>query len=275
MRSLSFAKGHGTMNDFVLLVDRTGMTTLSEADVRFLCDRRLGIGGDGVLRAVKARHIPEWEGNPDLWFMDYRNADGSYAEICGNGLRVFVRYLREEDLVPRHEVFVATRAGQRAVWELTDGRLRATLGPVTADPDPTWVSLGGPRWPATPVDVGNPHAVVLLEHAADLGLLDLSRAPSFDGGRFPDGVNVEFVAPVGERHLQMRVFERGVGETYSCGTGTAAAVAAYAMATAGEMVGEYTVDVPGGRLSVEFADGHAYLTGPAVIVARGDVCLPD
>ena len=94
MRTWSFVKGHGTRNDFVVLKDRSAMMRLTKADVRFLCDRRGGIGGDGVLRAVKAEHVPEWTGDPDLWFMDYRNADGSIAEMCGNGLRVFVRALK-------------------------------------------------------------------------------------------------------------------------------------------------------------------------------------
>ena len=95
---VTFAKGHGTRNDFVLFTDADDAEPLSPAQVRHLADRRGGVGGDGVLRAVRGAHVPEWEGDPDAWFMDYRNADGSLAEMCGNGVRVFARYLVEQGL---------------------------------------------------------------------------------------------------------------------------------------------------------------------------------
>ncbi|MCL2316696.1 MAG: diaminopimelate epimerase [Actinomycetia bacterium] len=273
MRSFSFAKGQATLNDFVLITDRHNTMPLSEADVAWICDRRAGIGADGVLRAVKGEFIREWRGDPDWWFMDYRNADGSVADACGNGLRLFVRYLIQEDLAPRNEVFVGTRAGARTVWELFDGRLRATMGPVSIDEEPTWVALGGHRYEAHGADVGNPHAVVLLDAPVDA--LDLRAPVTFDRERFPAGVNVEFAARAGEHRLRLRVVERGVGETRSCGTGVVAAAAVAAQAWTGEPVGDLGVDVPGGRLDVRLRDGQSYLTGPAVVVARGEATLPD
>ena len=268
---VEFAKGHGTRNDFVLLSDPDDREPLSAAQVRYLTDRRGGIGGDGVLRAVRGRHVPGWGGDPEAWFMDYRNADGSIAEMCGNGVRVFARYLVEQGLVPADaaSIDIGTRAGLRSASLLPDGRVRVWMGrPRVGEPD-AGVQLGDASWPATPVDVGNPHAVVLLERPADVAALDLAHAPAWSpASLFPDGVNVEFVAPQGERRVTMRVHERGVGETESCGTGTVAAATAAARA-AGETDGIWTVEVLGGEVEVELAGGEAWLSGPAAIVARG------
>lgn len=274
METWGFTKGHGTHNDFVLLKDRTGSVPLTAEQVRFLCDRHGGIGADGVIRAIKAGHVPEWDGEPDLWFMDYRNADGSLAEMCGNGLRVFGRFLMEEDLVDTNDLVIATRAGLRGVRELPDGRMCAQMGTVRVSPERTWVTHDGTRYGATAVDVGNPHAVVLLDDDVDLSLLDLNRAPQFDPDVFPAGVNVEFVHVNDGHDLSMRVHERGSGETLSCGTGVVATAAAQAAVT-GEPAGNYAVTVPGGRLEVAFAGEQVELIGPAVIVARGEVLVPD
>ncbi len=273
---LEFAKGHGTRNDFVLVTDADDTAGLTDDDVRFLADRRSGVGGDGLLRAVRARHIPEWEGDPDLWFMDYRNADGSIAEMCGNGVRVFARYLVEEGLVPEGTTTIdlGTRAGLRSAELLPDGRVKVWMGrPTTGDAD-TRVTLGTTAWDATSVDVGNPHAVVLLGADEELADLDLTDAPTWTPqANFPNGVNVEFVDELGPGHVRMRVFERGVGETESCGTGTVAVASAVARAH-GVTDGRWTVEVPGGEVEVDLAGGEAWLTGPAVIVARGHVDLP-
>ncbi|RLP10635.1 diaminopimelate epimerase [Propionibacterium australiense] len=274
MDTWGFAKGHGTHNDFVLLKDRTGSVPLTAEQVRFLCDRHGGIGADGVIRAIKAAHVPEWDGDADLWFMDYRNADGSLAEMCGNGLRVFGRFLMEEGLADSNDLVIATRAGLRGVRELPDGRLCAQLGAVRVGAQPTWVSLDGVRHEATVVDVGNPHAVVLLDDDVDLAQLDLTRAPQLDPDVFPSGANVEFVHANDEHDLSMRVHERGSGETLSCGTGVAATAAAQASAH-GALAGRFTVTVPGGRLEVVLDGDRAELIGPAVIIARGEVLVPD
>ena len=273
---LSFAKGHGTRNDFVLVTDADDARPLTDDDVRFLADRRSGIGGDGVLRAVRARHVPGWDGDPDLWFMDYRNADGSKAEMCGNGVRVFARYLVEEGLVPEGttSIDLGTRAGLRTAELLPDGRVRVWMGRPETNDAGTVVRVDGQEWGATSVDVGNPHAVVLLGEGDALAALDLGDAPEWTPrANFPHGVNVEFVDELAEDRVRMRVFERGVGETESCGTGTVAVASAVARAH-GKTEGRWTVEVPGGEVVVDLAGGEAWLTGPAVIVARGHVDLP-
>lgn len=199
--------------------------------------------------------------------MDYRNADGSLAEICGNGLRVFARHLYEEGLVPADEpVRFATRAGTKTVTRAGD-LLRAEVGDAQLAGE-TEISVGDRSWPARHVVVGNPHAVVLVDDLADAG--SLHAEPAYDHDVYPDGVNVEFVVRHGPDHLAMRVHERGSGETRSCGTGACAA--AIAAASAGP--GRWCVDVPGGRLEVSRDEsGRVYLTGPAVIVARGETSL--
>lgn len=274
MRKLSFAKGHGTKNDFVIVVDRHGVSPLSDADVRFLCDRRAGIGGDGLLRVIKAAHVPGWEGDPNLWFMDYRNADGSVAEMCGNGLRVFARYLQEEDLIAENTITVGTRAGARTAFLRGDGLIQAEMGRVDVGTEDMSFTADGHTFSALPVSVGNPHVVTFVGQE-ELARLSLTATPQLERpDAFPRGANIEFVHVVGERELSMRVFERGVGETQSCGTGTVAAVAA-ASSRLGLGDGTFSVRIPGGVVSVELGDGRAWLTGPAVIVAHGEVNLPD
>ncbi|MGC4110811.1 MAG: diaminopimelate epimerase [Nocardioides sp.] len=268
--SYPFLKGHGTENDFVLLPDHDGAThgELDPARVRALCDRRAGIGGDGVLRVVRTVAIEDGAGQDAEWFMDYRNADGSVAEMCGNGVRVFARHLYDEGLTPADEpVRIATRSGVKTVRREGD-LLTAELGPSSFRGE-TKVSVGDRSWAATHVVVGNPHAIVLLDDLAEAG--PLTESPAYDDGVFPDGVNVEFVVRRGPDHIAMRVYERGAGETRSCGTGSCAA----ALAAAGtEGPGRWRVDVPGGTLHVSRDDaGTVSLTGPAVVVARGETSL--
>lgn len=291
MHDITFAKGHGTRNDFVVYTDQSGMLDLDPVEVRYLCDRRGGIGADGMLRAVRAKHIPGWEGDPDLWFMDYRNADGSIAEMCGNGVRVFVRYLYETGLVNERVMTIGTRAGLRHAALLPDERVRVEMGPVRLEPGrrgPTvpitvaeTVAATDCTWQAQPVDVGNPHAVSFTD---DIGILDLTRQPRWPEGEFPEGVNAEFVRVHDEAHVAMRVYERGVGETESCGTGTVA-VAAATVARLGLDLGPQErvlhVDVPGGRVDVGLSRANpdapvlATLTGPAQLVYSGRLVIPD
>lgn len=274
MRTTHFSKGQGTGNDFVILRDRSGMLNLSDAQVRWLCDRRFGIGGDGLLRATRAGLIPEWDGNPDLWFMDYRNADASIAEMCGNGLRVFAKYLVEEGLLSVNDAVIATRAGLKHVVVHGDGLVDADLGDARLTGAPVTVHLGDRSWRATQVDVGNPHAVVRLADDEALDELDLTAAPGWEPAEaFPAGANVEFVQQLGADRVRMRVHERGVGETLSCGTGTVAVAAAMGAATGHG--GPWTVEVLGGTITVGIGEQGYRLTGPAVIQARGEVFLPD
>jgi diaminopimelate epimerase len=266
---IRFLKGHGTENDFVLLPDPEGALQLTEPHVRALCDRRRGIGADGVLRVVLSAALG-WSadgGSAAEWFMDYRNADGSVAEMCGNGVRVFARYLAEHSLVNGDELVVGTRAGAKRVRFEPDGEITVGMGPVRLG-GRSGATLGGRDFDGLVVDVGNPHLACVTDVALDE--LDLSRPPGYDPSVFPDGVNVEFVNPVHGGVVRMRVYERGVGETRSCGTGTVAA-AASALYRDGRSEGALTVRVPGGAVQVELAGGVATLTGPAVLVASGEL----
>jgi diaminopimelate epimerase len=291
--SYPFRKGHGTENDFVLLPDHDGSVhgDLSAERVRALCDRRAGIGADGVLRVIRAavveerspvveerspvveeralrasRNHPEDDARPE-WFMDYRNADGSVAEICGNGIRVFAKHLYDEGLVPGDRpVPIGTRAGVMTVTRNGEA-YTADLGVATIVGE-TKVSVGDRSWAAQHVEVGNPHAVVVVDDLAEAGAL--SDAPAYDEELFPHGVNVEFVVRRGREHIALRVHERGVGETRSCGTGSCAAAVVALRGVPGRM----RVDVPGGTVGVTFGpDGRVFLSGPAVIVARGETDL--
>jgi diaminopimelate epimerase len=275
MARLSFWKGHGTENDFVLLPDPDDRLDLSPALAAALCDRRAGIGGDGVLRVVRTATSDDpaavaARGEAE-WFMDYRNADGSVSEMCGNGVRVFGRYLVDhegaDDSVP---LPVASRGGTKVLTFVGD-LVSVDMGMPEVLGD-TKVSVGARSWSALRVSTGNPHAVAFVDSLDDAG--SLAEAPGHDPVDFPDGVNVEFVVARGERHVAMRVHERGSGETRSCGTGACAAAVAAALADGADRSSgtTYRVDVPGGRLDVTWAaEGHLVLTGPAVLVAQGEV----
>ena len=288
-----FLKGHGTENDFVLLPDHDGTVhgELGPARVRALCDRRAGLGGDGVLRVVRtaAAGRPSSEAE---WFMDYRNADGSVSEMCGNGVRVFARHLVEEGLAdPTRPLPIDTRDGVKTVTfadpagpddpDDPDGAITVDMG-VPRVLDDTKVSLGERAWSALHVDMGNPHAVAFLESDDDLAGLSrpgqLLEAPAYDVEVYPHGVNVELVVRVAERHVAMRVHERGSGETRSCGTGACAVLVATALADGGDAGPvhdvDYRVDLPGGTLVLRWtAEGRVLMTGPALVVARGTTSL--
>lgn len=281
LNELPFVKGHGTGNDFVVIPDVDGHLDLTADQVRWLCDRHVGIGANGVLRVVRTEHVPEMADFAAVaeFFMDYRNADGSHAEMCGNGARVFVRYLDATGLVTDNDIVIATRGGLRSATIHPDRTITIDMGMATTPRARALphVTVGDRTWPATGVLVPNPHAVVFVDDLADAG--DLLSAPDVvPGDVFPDGVNVEFVVPRGPRHVAMRVHERGVGETLSCGTG-ACAVAWAARRHAGELVAgdeRWQVDVPGGTVFVtETAKGALLLNGPADLVARGTVLLPE
>ena len=284
LKGLRFLKGHGTENDFVIVPDPDGLIDLGPAQVARLCDRRAGIGGDGLLRVVRSAAHPEAVrmAAEAEWFMDYRNADGSVAEMCGNGVRVFARYLVLAGLAAEGELAVATRAGVRRVRIAPDGpqgpgAVTVTMGRAEfPGPDRIEVAVGGRSWPALNVNMGNPHAVAFVEDLAHAGNL-YSAPPVTPADAYPSGVNVEFVVDRGPGHVAMRVHERGSGETRSCGTGACAVMVAAARrdgldpAVTGRPAG-YLVDLPGGRLEItELVDGTVEMTGPAVILAEGVV----
>ena len=308
---MHFAKGHGTENDFVILPDPDAEIDLTPELVTRLCDRRAGIGADGVLRIVEVEVLaaaltesgpgafrasgsesdvlasaaatalaspaaiaeagaPAGETGARLaaqWFMDYRNADGSIAEMCGNGVRVFARYLLEHGLAHGPEFAIETRAGARHVRLEPDGRITVDMGPVSVL-GPGRASVGGTDCEGMRVSVGNPHLACVV--AAPLDGYDFSVPPAVDPALFPDGANVELVRLTGERRAQMRVYERGSGPTRSCGTGAVAAAVA-AAAAAGERDGTWAIRVPGGDLTVTLGPDTSLLTGPAVIVAEGQL----
>jgi diaminopimelate epimerase len=205
--------------------------------------------------------------------MDYHNADGSIAEMCGNGVRVFARYLTSMGLVDGTRFAVATRAGLVDIEIggtdpelITAGMTRPVLGGAAT------TRVAGREVAGTTVNVGNPHLVCAVP---DLGAVDLRTAPELASATFPESANVEFVTPADEpvpgtdAHVRMRVYERGAAETLSCGTG-ACAVAAVALHEAGLHTGAVAVDLPGGRLTVTIEADRCLLTGPAVLVATGE-----
>jgi diaminopimelate epimerase len=267
IKGLPFAKGHGTGNDFVIVPDPDGELNLPADLVVALCDRRRGLGADGLLRVVRTGAHPEVAGRAAEaeWFMDYRNADGSLAEMCGNGVRVFARYLVEAGLAFGDTVPILTRAG-RVVAEIGEDTIAVDM-PLPEVFAGSVARVSGVDFPGTVATCGNPNLVCRV---ADPDAVDLDRAPHLDPATFPAGANVEFVAPVSALHVRMRVVERGVGETLSCGSG-ACAVAAVVLRDAALDGGTVTVDVPGGRLTVMLDTGRCVLSGPAVIVAAGTV----
>jgi diaminopimelate epimerase len=278
-----YAKGHGTQNDFVVLDDLDAALTLTPAVVAALCDRRRGLGADGVLRVTTAGaaltagvfdRVPDGV-SVDDWYMDYRNADGSIAQMCGNGVRVFAHYLRASGLETRDEFVVGSLAGPRPV--VVHG-VDATHADVSVDMGkanllgPGHAVVDGRTFDGLAVDVGNPHLACVdpsLTVEALAGL-DVAAPVSFDHTQFPDGVNVEVLTAPADGVVNMRVHERGVGETRSCGTGTVAAAVA-AMSYAGATTGMLTVRVPGGDVVVTVTEATSYLRGPSVLVARGEL----
>lgn len=291
MATLTFTKGHGTGNDFVLYTDADGQNPLTPGQIQFLCDRRFGVGADGVIRAVRSAALPEGaavlaEEPTAEWFMDYWNADGTPAEMCGNGIRVYAHYLITEGLVAperRDTLPIGTRSGVKDVLAGASG-YTVDLGRWRLAGEPL-VLAGGLRVPrpGLGIDLGNPHVVAALADAATLAGVDLTVAPTLDPAPVA-GANVEFVVaedPLvhnGVARIRMRVHERGSGETLSCGTGTAAAALAFRHWGGSEMPNHWSVEVPGGRLAVRMfptEEGeHVSLSGPAELVYQGVIELP-
>jgi diaminopimelate epimerase len=278
-----FAKGHGTENDFIVLVDVEAKLSLKPETVAALCDRRRGLGADGVLRLCIAEagvasgalaRLPDGVGGGD-WYMDYRNADGSIAQMCGNGVRVFAHYLRANGLEKRDEFVVGSLAGPRPVQvhrvDHTFADVSVEMGKANQLGEGEAV-VNGRRFAGIAVDVGNPHLACLDPDLTvdQLAALDVAAPVSFDSAQFPDGVNVEVLTAPQGGAVSMRVHERGVGETRSCGTGTVAAAVA-ALAHEGGSTGSVTVRVPGGEVDVTITAATSFLRGPSVLVAYGEI----
>jgi diaminopimelate epimerase len=289
MSTLHFTKGHGTGNDFVLYSDPDGERELTPAQIAAICDRHFGVGADGVIRAVRSARIDAGaaalaEDPGAEWFMDYRNADGSIAEMCGNGIRVYVKYLIEQGLAtiePGSTIAIGTRAGVRDVQASNNG-FQVDLGRWRLDGNEPLVRAKNLKVarPGLGIDVGNPHVVVALADDSELDQADLSYIPHLEPEQLA-GANVEFVVPAeplvsdGVARIRMRVHERGSGETLSCGTGVAAAALATRHWAGQAAPNHWRVDVPGGTLGVRMfptQDGeHVSLSGPAELVYSGSL----
>lgn len=291
--STRIAKAHGTGNSFVVYTDADDTNDIDAVEVRRLCSPAFGIGADGLMRAVM---------KDGRWFMDYRNSDGSIAEMCGNGIRVFVDHLRREGLMADEEIEVGTRGGVRTVRVIDQGDeaevlYRVDMGPAqssgTADIDVTIPGIER-ALRGIFVDMPNPHTVVAL--AGEEELQDII-FPTTDASEVPEvmrptyapsnerGTNLEAVVDLTgpedqSGHIRLRVLERGVGETLACGTGCCAAALATAIRRGEGAPASWIVDVPGGRMWVDLdgvlnwengqphvTDVSVILTGPATRVA--------
>jgi diaminopimelate epimerase len=291
MATLHFTKGQGTGNDFVLYSDPDGRLPLTPQQIAAICDRHFGIGADGVIRAVRSTHLPEGaealaEDDGAEWFMDYYNADGSVAEMCGNGIRVYVRYLLASGLAQLADgdtLPIGTRSGVRDVQRNLTG-FQVDLGRWSLDGGEPLVrakELPVAR-PGLGIDMGNPHVVVAVADESELEAADLSYIPHVEPEP-EDGANVEFVVPQeplvrdGVGRIRMRVHERGSGETLSCGTGAAAAALAVRHWAGEGAPDQWRVEVPGGTVGVRMfptEDGeHVALSGPAELVYTGTLEL--
>jgi diaminopimelate epimerase len=261
---VEFVKAHGTGNDFVVVEDLHDRYRLTPELVRAVCDRHFGLGADGLIRITRGTDAP--------FFMDYRNADGSLAEMCGNGVRVVGKYLGDRGLVG-DSFDLETRAGVKRLELHADDhgsidRVTVDMGAPTLEEADRTLEVDGQPVTATCVSMGNPHAVLFVDdvEAAPVTTLGprLETHPAF----LPARTNVEFAQVVDRATIRQRTWERGVGETLACGTGACAvAVAAQARGLAGRPL---VVELRGGRLEFDWTPGGTVrMTGPAREVAHG------
>jgi diaminopimelate epimerase len=277
---MRFSKYHGTGNDFVMIEDRPDRFAIEPWFVAAVCARGLGVGADGIIRIAPSPTAD--------FFMDYWNADGNVAEMCGNGIRCLAKYVYDRRLTNNTELDVDTRGGLKHVSiEVEDGlAARVTVGmgppafarkalPMSGDPFDTFVGqrldVADRSFRATAVSMGNPHCVLFLGAEDDLADLDVPGLGSVVEHRreFPARTNVEFVK-IDDGRVEARVWERGSGETMACGTGACAALVASSLAGLVERRAE--VRFPGGALWVDWReDDQVFLTGPAVCVFDGEL----
>jgi diaminopimelate epimerase len=276
MATLDFTKLHGTANDFVYLDARRGLPADPAALAPRLCDRHRGIGADGLILLLPSEAAD--------CRMRIVNSDGTTAEMCGNGIRGFAKFVLDRGLVRANPLRVETDAGVKTLRaELAQGRVRRVavdMGtpewsgrkiPLDADGEVVDrpLEVAGRAWRVTCVSMGNPHCVVFVDDPASLALAEIG--PRFEHHPFfPKRVNTEFVRVVGPERLEMRVWERGAGETMACGTGACATVVA--AARTGRAGRRAVVALPGGELEIEWRpDDHVVMTGDAVEVFEGRI----
>ena len=289
MPDLHFTKGHGTGNDFVFFADPEGLIDLTPTQIAAIADRHFGVGGDGVIRAVRSKNLHAGaaalaEDDAAEWFMDYHNADGSLSEMCGNGIRVFAKFLIQNGLATLGQgetLPIGTRSGVRDLQRNLSG-FQVDLGRWSLEGGEPLVrakNLSVAR-PGLGITIGNPHVVVALSSDEELESADLTFIPVLEPEAV-EGANVEFVVPMdplvkdGVGRIRMRVHERGSGETLSCGTGAAAAALATRYWAGVGAPNQWRVELPGGTLGVRMwaaEDGeHVSLSGPAELVFEGDL----
>ena len=261
--SLIATLGHGTHNDFLVIFDPDDNLVVTPQQVAAMCNRSSGIGADGMIRIVKSEN--------GKWFMDYRNADGSLAEMCGNGIRVMARYLVAKGHQREGIFAIDTRDGIKHLRVPADDDISVNMGKIYDESEEVEALANGVSYKGFNINVGNPHAVVFTDNLSSLGSLEIAPIVTPDG-TYPEGVNVEFVEIMPNHEAKMRVHERGSGETQSCGTGTCAVALAATLKSGESLPSRWVIYPPGGRLIVDI-DGHsnATLTGPAILVEDHDV----
>lgn len=281
---LAFTKMHGCGNDFIVVDDRGRDWDLDETAVRMLCDRHFGIGADGMI-LVRPATDPTAD-----YYMHYINADGSLAEMCGNGIRVFAKYLADRGLVTNGHLVVQTLGGPKSIEIVPDQAgafalarvdmgepvLEAAMVPTTLPGDPvvdaTLVTESCTA-KVTCVSMGNPHAVLWVDDVETAAVETVG--PDIEtNDAFPRHTNVEFAQMIGPSHIRLRVWERGVGETLACGTGACATLVAAVLG--GRCGRSAIVDLPGGEIRIEWPEnGPVYMTGPAEQVFEGVYPIAD
>ncbi|GDY36128.1 diaminopimelate epimerase [Acidovorax sp. NB1] len=288
---IRFTKMQGAGNDFVVLDETQGRLGLSAAQYRFLADRHFGVGADQILTVR-----PSPGEGIDFEYVIH-NADGGEVEQCGNGARCFARFVHDKGLTGKDQIRVQTQSGVIAPRLTADGRVTVDMGRPEFDPakvpfdasglEPVAQGLGQ-KWPLPPdgkalsaivlvavVSMGNPHAVQLVDNVDTAPVLETG--PLIEShARFPQRVNAGYLQIVDRRHVRLRVFERGVGETLACGTGACAAVSAGIRL--GLLDPEVHVDTRGGRLTIAWSGQEAdsvFMTGPATTVFEGQIDIPD
>jgi diaminopimelate epimerase len=280
---IKFQKMHGTLNDFVVFHDLSGEVKLTPQQVAAICERRGGVGADGVI-VVRPSSSADF-------FMDYTNADGSVAEMCGNGIRCLAKYVYDNGLTTERQLKVDTRAGIKSLELFTgpEGKIesvRVDMGAPVFDPARIPVSVhdkgssmveheikaGDRIFHASILSMGNPHCVIVVDE--NLDPLPLRYGPTIEKHPlFPAKTNVEFIRVLSPDHIVMRVWERGSGETFSCGTGACAS--AVAARVKGLVDSGVSVELPGGDLHIDWEGNNnpVLMTGSVVLVFDGSITV--
>ena len=280
-QTLKFTKMQGCGNDYIYFNCFDQRIDNPEGFALNLSDRHFGIGGDGVILICRSK-VADAK-------MKMYNLDGSEGKMCGNGIRCVAKFMRDNGLVDSDEMTIETLSGiikvslsrhygevNGATVEMGKAILEPAQIPVALDPDENGrvvdrkVNIGGEDYNITCVSMGNPHAVVFVKNVDNLDIDKIGPAFEYDS-IFPERVNAEFIKVVDSHTLKMRVWERGSGETFACGTGACAAVVAAVLNGYCPKDEEITVILKGGNLKIRYTDETVYLTGDAVTVFSGEI----